>query len=685
MSAGDPVMIRGLISLVPLAAALSIPLPASGQDVQNNGNGRKEAHAVRVPAGAIDVDGRLDEAAWRSARPITDFVQREPVEGAPPTDRMEVRFAYDDDALYVGARLYASGPIQAPMGRRDEGDQAEHVVVSLDTYQDRRTASSFGVTAAGVRLDRYYGADNRRADDEFDPVWAARTSLDGAGWTAELWIPFSQLRFTDRSPQVWGLNIQRWVPSRNEEVYWALVRRTEQRWASLFGDLHGIDGIRPRQRIELLPYTATDSRVIGDRDPRDPFTAGANLASRVGLDAKFGIGSNLTLEATINPDFGQVEADPAEVNLSAFETFFSERRPFFLEGSRLLQGPVNNFFYSRRIGAAPAGRASAEFVEYPTTSTILGAAKLTGRLASGMSLGMLGAVTAEESARTFTTGGPFGRSRVAPRTTYGVARVQQEFGRSGSTFAVMATGVHRELDAGEPLAAVVARNAFTVSSDSLVRLRGGDYEIESYAGVSHVDGDPGAIDRVQRASARYLQRPGARYVRYDPRRTSLDGAKFGTSIERRNSRHWLWQLGTDVETPEFETNDLGRLNIGDGVVGRGEIEYRETTPGRWYREYAIQLETQNEWNFGGDRQRGALSPSVSITWPNFWETEIEGTFNVPSQDQRLTRGGPSMEQPPTGRPVCRCRTARRRRRAARWSWCTAVTRTGGCASPSAAK
>ena len=636
-------MIRGLIFIIPLAAALSLPSPASGQDAPNNG--RQEAHAVRVPAGAIDVDGRLDDAAWRGARPVTDFVQREPVEGAPPTDRMEVRFAYDDDALYVGARMYTSGPIQAPMGRRDEGDQAEHFVVSLDTYQDRRTASSFGVTAAGVRLDRYYGADNRRADDEFDPVWAARTSIDESGWTAELWIPFSQLRFTERSPQVWGLNIQRWVPSRNEEVYWALVRRTEQRWASLFGDLHGIDGIRPRRRMELLPYMATDSRVIGDRDPRDPFTAGANLASRAGLDAKFGIGSNLTLEATINPDFGQVEADPAEVNLSAFETFFDERRPFFLEGNRLLEGVVNNFFYSRRIGAAPAGRASGEFVDYPTTSTILGAAKLTGRLASGMSLGMLGAVTADESARTFTAGRPVGRTRVAPQTSYGVARVQQEFGESGSTVAVMATGVHRELDAAEPLAAFVTRNAFTVSSDSLVRLRGGDYEIESYAGFSHVDGDPGAIDRVQRASARYLQRPDADYVRYDPRRTSLGGAKFGTSIERRNSRHWLWQLGTDIESPEFETNDIGRLNIGDGVVGNGQIEYRETNPGRWYREYAIQLEMQNEWNFGGDRQRGELNPSVGLTWPNFWETEIEGTFNGRSQDQRLTRGGASMERP----------------------------------------
>ena len=302
--------------------------------------------------------------------------------------------------------MYSQGPVRAPLGRRDEGDQAERLLVSLDTYLDRRTASTFGVTASGVRLDHYYATDNDWNDDPgFNPVWQARAAIDGQGWTAELWIPFTQLRFTDRNPQVWGLNVQRIVPSRNEEVFWALVPRTEERWASLFGDLRGIEGIRPSRRLELLPYVATDSRVAGDRDrddPDNPFR-GADIDGRVGLDLKVGLGSNLTLEATANPDFGQVEADPAEVNLSAFETFFDERRPFFLEGSQLLTGSVNNYFYSRRIGASPAGRASGDFVDHPSTSTILGAAKLTGRLASGTSVGFLGAVTAPESARTFSS------------------------------------------------------------------------------------------------------------------------------------------------------------------------------------------------------------------------------------------------------------------------------------------
>jgi Domain of unknown function (DUF5916) len=637
-------MISGRTTFTWISAILCVAAAATAQVSQDNG--RKQAHAMRVPSGAINVDGRLDDAAWRDAPPITDFVQREPTEGAPPTDRMEVRFVYDNDALYVGARMFSDAPIQAPMGRRDNGEQAEHLRVSLDTYLDRRTASTFGTTATGVRLDTYYSSDRPwDSDDSFDPVWQARTSMDAQGWSAELWIPFSQLRFTERSPQVWGLNVQRWVPSRNEEVYWSLVARTEERWASLFGDLQGIDGITPSRRLELMPYVASSSHLIGNRDRNDPFTGGGNLEGRAGLDAKVGLGSNLTLEATVNPDFGQVEADPAEVNLSAFETFFDERRPFFVEGNDLLEGNVNDYFYSRRIGAAPAGRASGEFVDYPGTSTILGAAKLTGRLESGLSVGMLGAITDEESARTFNFPSVFGRTKVAPRTTYGVTRLQQQFGSAGSTTALMATAVHRDLAAGDPLASLLTRNAFTLSSDSVFRLRDGDYEAELNAGVTYVNGEAAAIDRLQRASARYLQRPDADYTSYDPQRTSMTGTKLTAGIERNNAEHWSWDVGTEIVSPEFETNDIGRLSLVDGIIGEAEIEYQETVPGRWWRQYSFALSARHDWNYGGELQRSEFEPSVNITWPNFWQTELSGTINRRSQDERLTRGGPSMEKP----------------------------------------
>ena len=638
-----PVLNHSFLFVIVTLLAVAFPSAAAAQPQANGA--QKRAAAVRAPDGAIRVDGRLDDAAWRDAPPQTDFVQREPDEGAQPTDRMEVRFVYDDTALYVGARMYSADPIQAPLGRRDEGDQSEYFAVFLDTYLDRRTATAFGVTAAGVRLDEYFPTDSDDGDDGYNPVWVARTTVDAQGWTAELWIPFSQLRFTDQDSQVWGLNIKRWVPSRNEEVHWALIGRTEQGLASRFGDLQGITGVRPSRRIELLPYVAGGSQVLGDLDPGDPFASGANLDGRAGVDVKVGFGSSLTLELTVNPDFGQVEADPAEVNLSAFETFFDERRPFFVEGSNLLNGYDDNWFYSRRIGSPPIGPASGDFVDFPLTSTILGAAKLTGRTVSGMSIGMLGAVTDEEEARTLTLPGLFGRVPVAPRTIYGVARVQQEYGPPGSTFGVMVNGVHRDVEVGDPLAARLTRNAVTLSGDSVLRLGGGDYELQSAGGVTHVDGDAPAIDRQQRANARYLQRPDADYVHYDPLRTSMSGAKFGTTFERRNARHWLWQVGTDIESPELEMNDIGRFNSGDGIVGSGRIEYRETVPGRWFRGYSLIYNSRNEWNFGGDLQVAQQTPTASVTWPNFWTTEVSAVINPNAQDLRLTRGGPSMEKP----------------------------------------
>ena len=649
----DSVRVGGVISRLLLAGlALGIPSAHAQERVAGNTvpvsevNGRKQARAVRVPDGSIRLDGRLDDEVWQLAPPITDFVQKEPVEGAPPSDDIDVRLVYDNAALYVGARLSSEAPIQAPMGRRDEGDQAEHLLVSLDAYLDRRTAATFGVTASGVRLDRYYATDNDWDDDEgFDPVWQARTSVDETGWSAEFWIPFSQLRFNERSPQVWGMNIERWVPTRNEEIFWEMVPRTEEGWASRFGDLHGIDGIRPSRRIELLPYVSTSSRLVGDLAPGDPFNGGINPSGGIGLDAKLGLGPNLTLEATINPDFGQVEADPAEVNLSAFETFFQERRPFFLEGNDRLEGSVNNYYYSRRIGAQPQGEASGEFVDYPSTSTILGAAKLTGRLSSGTSVGMLAAVTSHESAQTFEPPQSFDRTGVAPTTTYGVARVLQEFGPPGSTFGLMTTMVRRDLAVNNPLAERLVRNALTLSGDSLLRLRDGEYELGMYGGVTYVDGDAAAIARLQRASARHLQRPDADYVDFDPERTSLSGVKAGARLERRNGRHWLWETGVEIESPEFETNDIGRLSSADAMQARGELQYRETIPGRWWRAYSLSLSPRFQWNYGGDRQSARLEAETQVTWPNFWETEFSLLTDLRSQDGRLTRGGPSMQVP----------------------------------------
>ena len=300
--------------------------------------GAQSIQAVRT-GDSPRVDGRLDEAVWQSAPAITNLTQREPDQGSPAIENTEVRFAYDDDALYIGARMFSRDPkaIRALVTRRDREGSSEQLVISLDTYRDRRTAYDFSVTAAGVRIDYYHASDSEGdRDSDWNPVWEAATDIDSLGWTAELRIPFNQLRFSPGEMQEWGVNVVRRVPDRNEQSYWVLVRRTEPGWSSRMGTLTGIRGIRPARRVELLPYVAADSRIAAVTDPANPFQHSYANAARVGGDLKMGLGPNLTLDVTLNPDFGQVEGDPAVVNLTAYEIFFDERRPFFLEGADLL-------------------------------------------------------------------------------------------------------------------------------------------------------------------------------------------------------------------------------------------------------------------------------------------------------------------------------------------------------------
>jgi hypothetical protein len=637
-----------------LLASLAVGVSAAGAEASaQEAADRKWARAVRVANGVVRVDGRLDEPAWRDAPAVTDFTQKEPIEGAPATEPMEVRFVFDGAALYIGARMQSADPsrIQAPMGRRDNVDQAEYLQVSLDTYLDRRTAYTLGVTAAGVRFDHYHPSDNEdEPDSTFDPVWEAKTSVDEKGWTAEFWVPFSQLRFNPADALVWGLNIRRWTPTLNEEDYWVVVPRTEQGWASRFGELRGLDGVTPPRRFELLPYVAASSRLTGNRGGLNPFDNGYNGAGRVGADVKMSVGPNLTLDVTVNPDFGQVEADPAEVNLSVNETFFDERRPFFLEGSQLLAGASNNFFYSRRIGATPRGDADGDYVDYPAATTILGAAKLTGRLTSGTSLGLLGAVTGEESARTFNVGAvDLVRRRVAPRATYAVGRVQQEIGRQGSTVGMHVTALHRDTSEGDPLAQLLVRNAVSGAADAFVRLDDSAYEGRVVVGFSYVDGDPAAIERVQRTSVHYFQRPdrsGGPLL--DVGRRSLAGMQLRSDFDRIAGRHWLWGVTVNADSPEFETNDVGRLTGAGEIDLRGRLTYRETQPGRVFRSY--EFETEVERTTDWDRTLGAtysVASENNFTWSNFWETSIDAEVSTRGIDPRLTRGGPSMGAPRT--------------------------------------
>lgn len=624
--------------------------PGLGQTLSmdtTDGGGAGAASEIALAVRAVeapDVDGRLDEAVWSSARPLDGFVQREPNEGEPAPYATEVRFVYTEEALYVGARMAADpGTVRADVTRRDDTGNAERLVVSLDTYLDRRTAYTFVVTAAGTRVDWYHASDSENAQDySFDPVWEAATRLDADGWTAELRIPFSQLRFSRSPEQVWGVNVVRVREAQQEETFWRLVGREQAGWASRMGELRGLEGIGGARRIELRPYVASSATLASGIDGDDPFARERSASVRAGGELKMGLGPNLTLDATVNPDFGQVEADPAVVNLSAFEVFFEERRPFFTEGARLFD--FGDLFYSRRIGARPHGDPDADYVEDLDNTTILGAAKLTGRLPSGLSLGVLGAVTEREEVSTYDVEADrYGRAVVEPLTGYGVARVDQQFGADGSNVGAILTAVHRGLDGQPELASILNRSAVTGGLGGRFRWAGGMYDVNWRLSATHVAGSEEAMLRQQRSSRRYYQRPDADHLELDPTRTSLTGYAISVGHSRNSGDHWLWDVDMWAESPGFEPNDLGRLSRADGIGGFGGLTYRETTPGRLFRNYAARIMHEREVDYGGTLTSAWYGLNLRGRLANFWYTEFGVDYVPPTQSPTLTRGGPLMK------------------------------------------
>jgi uncharacterized protein DUF5916 len=626
-------------------AALGAVLVVLSQAVAAQSNDSlppKQLRALRL-RGTIQLDGRLDEPLWAGAAWIKDFLQKLPHEGAPPSDSMQIAIFYDDDALYVGARMYSrdSTKIQAPLSRRDITTQADHLWVSFDSFHDRRTAYSFGVTASGVRMDWYHATDNELdIDTGWDPVWEAKANIDALGWTTEMRIPFSQVRYNDQPVQVWGFNADHWNPATSEDVFWIPVPSNRTGWSSFMGELVGIEGIQPKRRLEVMPYAAADARFQSNVAADDPFNDGANLGARAGADLKMGLGPNITLDATVNPDFGQVEADPAVVNLSAFEVFFDERRPFFTEGSRLLRGNGPSYFYSRRIGASPTCNIGADFVQCPNNATILAAAKITGRLQTGMSLGALGGVTAREAAGTYDlTTGEFGRVVIAPPTGYGVTRVQQEFGASKSIVGITFTTVQRDLD--PLLQPVYTHRAYSGGVDWLLRWDRGAYELRGWLGGTRLQGDRRAINRVQRSAVHFFQRPDADYVNYDSTRTTLSGS-IGDVWFRKTKGNWLYDLEYGWESPAYDPNDAGRLGNADGRYGFAGLRYRQTKPGRWYQSYNVSLSSQAEFDYGGDKQFHFNELYSDVTFKNFWNLSSYVDYFPRAFDHSATRGGPTM-------------------------------------------
>jgi hypothetical protein len=634
------------LSLILLAAFLAqIPAPTASL----------RAHRTATPP---MIDGRLDEAVWKTVDVGGNFRQIEPVEGAAPTERTEIRVLYDDTSLYVGVRLYDSEPdkIVRRLSRRDDDPDADKFTFYVDALHDRLTGAAFEVSAAGAQRDVIISNDTNR-DGSWDAVWDAVVSIDNEGWSAELRIPLSQLRFLKSDRQTWGFNVERFIYRKNERVWFEMVPKNESGLASRMANLTDIDGVEPRRALEIIPYSVARSEFVESPIPGNPFNDGSRYFGAAGFDLKYALKPNVMLNATMNPDFGQVEIDPAVVNLGAFETFFGEKRPFFTEGAQIFEnfghlGANNrlgfnrnepNLIHTRRIGRQPQGFASGDFVDTPSGTTILGAAKITGKTDSDWSFGVLDAVTGREHARTYTAG-QRSRTEVEPFTNYFAGRLLKEFGEGRSGLGALVTNVNRDLRES-PLEALLPGRGSVAGVDGYHFLDSDrEWVVNGRMVFSDVTGSTSAIERLQLAPQRYFQRTETPQVSFDPTRTSLRGWNGDININRNqgalNFNAALWAV-----SPGFESGDLGFHFDGDAWGEHTAVTWRQIRPDRLTRYRDILVAKFYVWDFNNVRLGDGVMSFTNLTFLNYWGIGGSAGFFRETQDNRLTRGGPPSRVP----------------------------------------
>lgn len=601
------------------------------------------------------IDGKLSEELYRT-KGLDDFIQSEPTEGAKPTQRTEFWISYDDNALYVSARMYDSSPdsITGLLARRDNSPKSDWLYVSIDSYLDRRTAYYFGVNPVGSIGDGTFYNDSW-SDDTWDGVWDRGVSIDDQGWCVEMRIPYSQLRFTKKNEYVWGVNFLREIARNNESDFYVMVPKKESGFVSRFAYLNGIKNISPPSRFEITPYVVSGGEFTKNFVKGDPFNDGTNYPKNIGADFKIGIGSNITVDATINPDFGQVEVDPAEVNLSAFETYYSEKRPFFIEGSNIFnfgRGGANNnagfnwsnpqFFYSRRIGKAPS-RYLNGFNNVPNQTTILGAAKISGKLNSEQSLGILTAVTQKEIADVENDRART-REEVEPLAFYGVGRTQYEFNDGYYGIGYLLTAVERDLR-NKDLTGLLNRRHYTVASDGWFFLDDDrTWVTTGWVGFSYAAGTKDRILSLQKSPQRYFQRPDANYITLDSNAISLSGSAGRFALNKQKG-NWMFNSAFGFISPAFDVNDLGYLYRADQLNGHILVGYQWYEPDNFSRSKSIFISTARSYDFGGDKTMELFFVGYNCTFLNYWGVNGQVFYSTKSTDIQRTRGGPKMLAP----------------------------------------
>jgi hypothetical protein len=616
-----------------------------------------QIHAVRLTE-QITLDGRLTESVWNNEFGASAFSQLNPVEGGRPSQATIVRVAYDDAAIYIGAKMMDSAPdsVIARLGRRDVSTNSDRFNVYIDAYHDKRTGFIFGVNAAGTQYDGVMFNDDW-SDDSWDGVWEAKVNTDGEGWTVEMRIPYSQLRFQESEQYTWGINFSRDIPRHNEQDYVAFTPKNGSGFVSRFVNLTGIEKIVPPRQVEILPYLTTKAEYL-QHATGDPFNSGSRYSPRIGGDLKLGLGSNLTLNATVNPDFGQVEVDPAVVNLSDVETSFDEKRPFFVEGSTIFnfgQGGSNNnwsfnwntpsFLYTRRIGRAPQGSIpSSDFANVPSGTDILGAAKLSGKIGDNWSVGTIQAVTAREYAE-LQTSGQRSRAEVEPLTYYCIARGSKEFNEGSQSLGFLTTFTDR-LFSDSRLRDEINKDAAVFGTDGWTFLDSNKmWVLTGWAAVSRIEGNPSRILDVQRSSRHYFQRPDASQVSVDSSATSLTGYATRFALNKQKGNFYM-NAALGIVNPKFDMNDLGFLSRTDVINGHILASYRWTEPKDFYRYIELGGAVFRSYDFGGNNTSSGLFHFGYIEFPNFYSIDWNFAYNPQSMSNRRTRGGPLTITPP---------------------------------------
>lgn len=606
----------------------------------------KRYQTTKLTGVAPDIDGLLDDAAWSTVEWAGDFVQREPTFGIAPSQKTAFKVIYDDKNLYVGIRAYDTEPdkIVSRMSRRD-GFEGDLVEINIDSYHDKRTAFSFTASVSGVKGDEYVSNNGNDWDDTWDPIWYLATSVDSLGWIAEFRIPLSQLRFADLPSHTWGIQVMRMIFRLNERSTWQPIPQDAPGYVHLFGEIDGIAGIKPQKQLEIQPYVVAKTERY-KAEQGNPFADGIDNSLDFGVDAKIGLTSDITLDLTINPDFGQVEADPSQVNLTAFRLYFQERRPFFLEGNNILNFPLvgfneNNLFYSRQIGGAPSYYPSGQYVRMPQFTRMLGAAKVTGKNSKGFSWGVMEALTANETASVIDNGEER-REKVEPMTNYVVARFQQDIKEGETVVGAMATATNRFIE--EPHLDFLHTNAYSGGMDVVHNFKERKYAITFRGIFSNVNGSTRSIAQTQQAPERFFQRPNNFYSRFDPMRTSLTGSG-ATFFVSKQSGAFLWDVGGTYSSPQLELNDAGFLVQTDNITHWIWTQYRILKPKGIFRSQRYELIGWRGYDFDLVNLESGYELGFYQEFKNLWFLRYGTIFFGENTSNADLRGGPSMRYP----------------------------------------